>query len=208
VSERALVLASGSPYRQQLLRRIGLPFTTVAPRIDETPLAGESPRALAERLAITKARAVAVRHRTALVVGSDQVLEVAGRAFGKPGDEATARDQLMAMSGRVCEFHTSICLLNAATEACQVGVETTRVTMRALSFAMIADYVGRDQPLDCAGALRSEGLGIALIAAMAGEDPNALIGLPLIRLIDFLAAEGVAVLGRTRRVRQRAPRRP
>jgi len=191
-----LILASTSRYRAELLARLGLPFSTAAPDIDEAALPGESARDLVTRLSLAKAQAVADRlSRAALVIGSDQVAVIDTDILGKPGTEAKARAQLTRLSGREVCFLTGLCLLNTATGAHQERVVETPVRFRVLSETAIADYVHREQPLDCAGAFRSEGLGIALFEGIGGFDPNALIGLPLIELCSLLADQGVAVLG-------------
>ncbi len=190
-----LVLASSSRYRGELLARLGLPFDTDVPGIDETPRAGEAPEALVARLAAAKARAVAGRHPGALVIGSDQVAVCGAEVLGKPGTEAAARDQLARLSGQSVTFLTGLCLLDTDRNAEQTVVEPTRVEFRMLSAAEIAHYVASDRPLDCAGAFKSEGLGIALFEAIEGRDPNALIGLPLIALCRMLRQCGVDPLG-------------
>jgi MAF protein len=190
-----IVLASTSPYRRLLLERLSLPFTVEAPGVDEAPTPGESARSLALRLAQEKARAVALRAPRALVIGCDQAVECDGRIFGKPNDPEGAHATLRALSGRIVRFLTGICVLNTRTNACHAAVEPFDVTFRPLTDAQIRRYVEVDRPFDCAGAFRSEGLGIALVERMRGEDPHALVGLPLIRLVDFLAREGVSPLG-------------
>ncbi len=188
-----LILASTSPYRRELLARLGLPFETANPRTDETPLPGETPENTALRLAEAKARAVAAAHPDALIIGSDQVAVADGRVFGKPGDHARAVEQLHSLSGKTVNFFTGLCLLNAATGNCQVGGVPTLVTFRTLQDDEIERYLTREQPYNCAGAAKSEGLGISLLHSMRGDDPNALVGLPLIALCDMLRAEGVAI---------------
>ncbi|MEZ5550181.1 MAG: nucleoside triphosphate pyrophosphatase [Pseudomonadales bacterium] len=191
-----LVLASTSPYRAALLARLGLPFTTAAPAVDEQALPGERAVDLVARLAVAKACAVAERVTAAsLVIGSDQVALLDNTILGKPGTEAKARAQLARLSGREVRFLTGLCLLNTATGARQVEVVETPVHFRVLSHNQISDYVRREMPLDCAGAFKSEGLGIALFERIGGDDPNALIGLPLIVLCSMLRDQGVAVLG-------------
>lgn len=189
-----LVLASTSRYRRELLARLGVPFATDAPDVDESPLAGESPAQTALRLAEAKARAVVPRHPGSLVIGCDQVAEVDGRAVSKPGDHASAVAQLRAMRGRTILFRTALCLLNAKTGARQLGLVDVASTFRDLSDEEIERYLVREAPYDCSGGVRSEGLGIALFTAIESDDPTALIGLPLIRLTDFLRHEGVSVL--------------
>lgn len=191
---RPLILASSSPYRQQLLSRLGLPFEAASPALDETPLAEESPEALVLRLAETKARALAGRFPDARIIGSDQVAVLDGRMLGKAGDHERALAQLQACSGRRVQFLTGLCLLDSQTGLAQTVIEPFSVRFRALSDAQINTYLLREQPYDCAGSFKVEGLGIALFEALEGSDPNALIGLPLIRLIGLLAEAGVDVL--------------
>jgi septum formation protein len=191
---RTLVLASGSPYRRALLERLGLAFEVVAPDIDETALPGEAPADTATRLAEAKARSVALVRKGALVIGSDQVAELAGEAIGKPRDRAEAIEQLRRMQGRTVVFHTALSLVNAATGAARSALVDVASTFRSLDDAALAAYVERESPLDCAGSVKSEALGIALFTRIASDDPTALIGLPLIRLVDLLQAEGVSVL--------------
>lgn len=186
-----LVLASTSAYRKMLLERLQQPFETDRPETDETPHAGEHPAATAERLACEKARAVAGRWPDALIIGSDQVAHLGDEVFGKPGTEARAIAQLQRMRGETVVFHTALALLNTRTGHLQVEGVPTRVRFRTLSDAEIRRYVERERPLDCAGSAKSEGLGISLLEAMSGDDPTALIGLPLIALSRMLRAEGV-----------------
>jgi 7-methyl-GTP pyrophosphatase len=190
----ALILASGSRYRQALLQRLGLPFTVVAPAIDETPRPGERPAETAIRLAEAKARAVASKHPDALIIGSDQVAEFHGEPVGKPRDPVHALELLHTMGGHTVTFHTAVALLNARTGVCRNALVDVVSTFRHLDDAALEAYLDRDQPFDCAGAVKSEGLGIALFTRIASDDPTALIGLPLIRLIDLLEAEGVRPL--------------
>lgn len=191
-----LVLASSSRYRAALLERLDLAFRSAAPDVDETPRTGEAPRALVERLARAKAEAVAPAHPGALIIGSDQSASCNGTLLGKPGTAARARAQLRLLSGQRVAFLTGLCLLDAASGHAQASVVETRVRFRALGDAEIDDYVAREQPLDCAGAFKSEGLGIALFEAIEGDDPNALVGLPLIALCQMLRRAGLPVLGR------------
>ncbi len=192
---RPLVLASSSAHRKALLTRLGVPFTVARPDIDETPRAGESPSGLVERLAGAKAEAVALTHRGALIVGSDQVAVCAGEVLNKPEGLEAARRQLRAESGRRVDFLTGLCLLNAATGRSRIDCIPYSVWMRELGDAEIDAYLTVERPYDCAGSFRSEGLGIALLCRMQGEDPTALIGLPLIRLCAMLAVEGITVPG-------------
>jgi len=189
-----LVLASGSLYRRQLLERLGLPFTTVAPRVDESPLPRERPAETALRLAEAKARAVGVDHRDALVIGSDQIAEFGGAPLGKPRDPADALEQLRAMRGRTVIFHTAIALFNTRSGRCQSALVDVASTFRTLDDAALKAYLERDRPFDCAGSVKAETIGIALFTRIASDDPTALIGLPLIRLTDMLVAEGVSPL--------------
>lgn len=191
---KKIVLASTSPYRRELLARLGLPFETANPKTDETPRPGEAPEATALRLSEAKARAVAAEFPDALVIGSDQVAVLDGEVFGKPGDHARAAAQLQRLRGRTVDFFTGLCLLDAASGRAQVRGVSTLVTFRNLSDDEIENYLRREQPYNCAGAAKSEGLGIALLSRMEGDDPNALIGLPLIALCDMLRTEGVAIL--------------
>ncbi len=191
---RALVLASSSPYRRELLSRLGLPFAWAAPAIDETPRPDESPEGLVRRLALAKARALADAHPHALVIGSDQVAVNDGQVLGKPGNRGRALDQLRAAAGREVVFLTSLCLLDAETGDHRIEVVPTAVRFRALGEAQLAAYIDREQPYDCAGSFKAEGLGIALFEAIRGDDPTALVGLPLIALTRLLAAAGVEVL--------------
>jgi MAF protein len=192
-----LVLASTSPFRRELLARLGLPFTTAAPEVDETPRAGESADRLVLRLAEAKARAVAPAHPNALIIGSDQVAGLGNAVLGKPGGRERALEQLTRASGRTVVFHTGLCLLNTAQDRAQCVCDTFKVHFRSLTPAQIAAYVDREQPFGCAGSFKSEGLGITLFERLEGTDPNTLVGLPLIRLVDMLAAEGVDVLTAT-----------
>ncbi|HEX8987044.1 MAG TPA: Maf family nucleotide pyrophosphatase [Rhodocyclaceae bacterium] len=188
-----LILASTSPYRRELLARLQIPFETVAPEVDEAPLPGEGPVATAERLAEAKARAVAARYPDGLIIGSDQVAHMGETRFGKPGSRENALKQLRTMSGHSVVFHTGLCLLNAATGRVHLRGIPTEVRFRELSDAEILRYLDKEDSLNCAGSARSEGLGIALLEYMRGDDPNALVGLPLIALSDMLRAEGIAL---------------
>lgn len=190
-----IVLASTSAFRRALLERLGLRFMTAAPDADETRRPGEPPEALVLRLAEAKARAVAADHPDALIVGSDQVACIDGAVLGKPGGRERAIAQLSQASGKPVTFYTGLCLLNTETGQVQTRCEPFRVHFRRLSPERIAGYVDRERPFDCAGSFKSEGLGIALFERLEGDDPTALIGLPLIRLIGMLEAEGVDVLG-------------
>jgi septum formation protein len=189
-----LVLASGSRYRKELLERLALPFSVAAPSVDEASLPGESPALLALRLAEAKARAVATAHPYSLIIGSDQVAECAGNAVGKPRDRTHALEMLRAMRGQTIIFHTALALLNTASGRLQSALVDVVSTFRTLDDAALQAYLDRDHPLDCAGAVRVETLGIALFTRVGSDDPTALIGLPLIKLTDMLLAEGVSIL--------------
>lgn len=191
---RRLILASTSLFRRELLTRLDLPFTVQSPDVDETPQSGEDAPSLVARLAEWKARRVAEREPNALVIGSDQAAALEGEIIGKPGDHQRAVDQLRRASGRVVTFYTGVCLLDGASSQCQVAVELFNVVFRELTTEMIEHYLRREQPYQCAGSFKSEGLGIALFERLEGDDPTGLIGLPLIRLTRMLEAAGVAVL--------------
>lgn len=187
----SLVLASTSRYRRELLQRLGLPFDCARPEVDETPLNGEAPLALATRLAAAKAAEVAARHPGAWVIGSDQVADLNGQPLGKPGTVEAACAQLAAMSGQTVRFHTAICLSHAGESF--TAIDLTEVRFRALEQDEIARYVATEQPLDCAGSFKCEGLGISLFEAIDNRDPTALVGLPLIALCGLLRRAGFAV---------------
>lgn len=189
-----LILASSSRHRRVLLERLGLAFDVIAPDIDETALPGERPAETAVRLAEAKARAVAPSHPEALIIGSDQVADFHGEPIGKPRDRAHALEQLRAMRGRTVVFHTAVALLNARSGVCRSALVDVASTFRSPDDAALEAYLDREQPFDCAGSVRSEGLGISLFTRIASDDPSALIGLPLIRLVDLLEAEGVRPL--------------
>ncbi len=193
------MLASSSPYRRRLLERLGVAFDCDPPDIDEQPLAGETPQKTVARLAEAKALAVASRAADALVIGSDQLAVMDGRPLGKPGGRDANINQLMQASGRWVDFFTGLCLLNPRSDARQVEVVQYSVEFRRLSRRQIECYVDREQPFDCAGGFKAEGLGVALFRRMRGEDPSALIGLPLICLSRMLLNEGVDVLSATGR---------
>ena len=184
-----LILASTSIYRRELLERLRLPFETARPEVDENPRPGESPIALAERLAVAKAGAIAEREPAAFVIGSDQVAELDDRPLGKPGTRDGALAQLGAMSGRAVHFRTAVCVRHGE-HAPRLAIDTTTVRFRSLSFAEIERYVDAEQPLDCAGSFKSEGLGITLFDAIETIDPTALIGLPLIATARLLREVG------------------
>lgn len=186
-----IVLASTSPYRKQLLERLSLSFETARPETDESPQPGERPDALANRLALEKARAVANHHENALIIGSDQVAYIGDRIFGKPGTVENAQAQLREMSGKEIIFHTAVALINTDSNQVQCEGVETRVRFRNLTDDEIGRYITAEMPLDCAGSAKSEGLGISLLDALTGDDPTALIGLPLIALSRMLRNEGV-----------------
>lgn len=186
-----LVLASTSRYRRELLSRLGLPFEVAAPEVDETPRQDECPSQTALRLSEAKARAVAERYPEHLIIGSDQVLMLEGKQLGKPGNFENACQQLQAMQGKPMVFHTALCLLNSRSGRVQLRDIPTTIHIRPLTARQIESYLHKEQPYDCAGSARSEGLGIALIERYETADPNALIGLPLIALTEMLAKEGV-----------------
>ena len=187
----SLVLASTSRYRHELLSRLRLPFDVVAPDVDETALSGEAPAVLARRLAMEKAQAVASRFPDALVIGSDQVADLDGRAIGKPGSHDAAVEQLRAMQGRTIHFHTAVAVVHAAAGFAQGALETVEVRMRPLDDAQIERYLALEPAYDCAGSAKCEGLGITLMNAINSGDPTALVGLPLIRTAELLRAAGL-----------------
>ncbi|MGB5079152.1 MAG: nucleoside triphosphate pyrophosphatase [Burkholderiales bacterium] len=189
-----LVLASTSRYRRILLERLGLPFSVADPRIDENRRPGEAPEAMASRLAEAKAQAVAPRFPDSLVIGCDQVAISNGEVLGKPGNHDNAVRQLRALSAGEAVFHTAVCVHNSSDGTTRVRVVPCRVSFRNLDDGVIDRYLAREQAYDCAGSARAEGLGIALIAKMEGEDPTALIGLPLIALVDLLREQGLNVI--------------
>jgi septum formation protein len=189
-----IILASTSPYRRELLARLGLPFEVADPAADENPLPGESPEGLALRLSEVKARAVAAAYPEALIIGSDQVATVNGKIYGKPGNHERAVRQLRELSGKTVNFFTGLCLLNAKNGQAEIRGVPTLVKFRELSDCEITNYLRREPAYNCAGSAKSEGLGIALLASMQGDDPNALVGLPLIALCDLLRNQGVNIL--------------
>ena len=189
-----LVLASTSPYRRELLARLRLPFEVAAPGVDEVPLPGEPARDTALRLAQAKARAVAPRFPRALVIGSDQVAALGGDHLGKPGSHDNAVAQLRAMRGKTVLFHTALAVLNSASGALQAGEVPTEVRFRHYSDAEIERYLELERPYDCSGSAKIEGLGIVLVERVTGDDPSALIGLPLVRLSAMLRNEGVSLV--------------
>lgn len=191
---RQLVLASTSRYRRMLLERLGLAFETFASNVAEHQLSGELPGPMALRLAEAKARAAMEQYPGAILIGSDQVAESGGRIFGKPGNHDNAVDQLRALSGCEAVFHNGLCVIDAGNGAALLRLIPVHVRFRRLDAATIERYVAREMPYDCSGSAKSEGLGIALIESIRGDDPNALIGLPLIALVDLLHEAGVDVL--------------
>lgn len=191
---RRLLLASTSRYRRELLQRLGLPFDSVDPGLAEGADPGEAPAATARRLAAAKARAVAARHRDALIIGADQVASCGTLILDKPGTHANAVRQLTSVSGKSVRFDTAVALLDARGGVLLERVVPSQVRFRELAPAQIERYLRREQPYDCAGSARAEGLGIALIAGIESDDPTALIGLPLIALSELLAQAGMPVL--------------
>lgn len=194
MSNPKIVLASTSLFRRELLSRFGFAFEVADPAVDETPLAGEKPEASALRLSEAKARAVAGQFPDALIIGSDQVACLDDQVFGKPGSHENAVRQLQTMRGRQVNFFTGLCLLNTRTGKAHLRGVPTLVTFRELTDQEIENYLRREQPYNCAGSAKSEGLGIALIEKIEGDDPNALIGLPLIALCDLLRTENFNVI--------------
>jgi septum formation protein len=192
---RQLILGSTSRYRRELLARLNTPFTVVGPDVDETPAEHEAPHALALRLALAKARAVAALHPEAVVIGSDQVADLNGMPLGKPGTHERAVLQLQRMRGQTVVFQTAVAVVCAATQFEEVDLAAVKVQFRDLSDAEIETYLRTEQPYDCAGSAKSEGLGIALLESIDNDDPTALVGLPLIRTCRMLRAAGIELLG-------------
>jgi len=192
-SDMKIVLASTSRYRRALLERLQIPFSSVSPGVEEAALPGEPPEAMATRLATAKALSVARDHPDALVIGCDQVAVCDGKVLGKPGNHQNAARQLRDLSGRDAIFYTALCVHDARSGRTATRGVPYRVKFRILDDDAIRRYLEREQPYDCAGSAKSEGLGIALIERMEGEDPNALIGLPLIALVDLLGEHGVRI---------------
>jgi septum formation protein len=193
--QRALVLGSTSRYRQELLQRLRIAFTVAAPDVDETPQAGEAPAILATRLALAKARAVASAFPEAVVIGSDQVADLDGSPLGKPGTHERAVAQLRQMRGRTVIFQTAVAVVCQASGFEEVELAAVKVRFRQLSDEAIENYLQAEQPYDCAGSAKSEGLGIALLEAIDSDDPTALVGLPLIRTCRLIEAAGIRLLG-------------
>ena len=192
--KQTLILASSSKFRRELLHKLQIPFNSISPKVDEVALPNEKPHETALRLAQVKARKIGKKHPHALVIGCDQVATLDGEQLGKPGNHHNATLQLQKMRGREVTFHSALCLFNAETGHMQAEVVPYLVRFRQLSDAQIENYLTKEQPYECAGSAKSEGLGIALIERMIGEDPNALIGLPLIKLITMLQNEGVGII--------------
>ena len=191
--QRPLILGSSSAYRRELMLRLGLPFEVVAPALDESPLAGEAPAALAQRLARAKADAVAQQHPSAVVIGSDQVADLQGEPLGKPGTHARAVAQLQKMRGQAVVFQTAVSVVCIELGFAQTELATARVRFRDLSDAEIERYLLSEQPYDCAGSAKSEGLGIALLDTIESDDPTTLVGLPLIRTCRLLRSAGLQI---------------
>jgi len=194
----ALILGSTSRYRRELLERLRLPFAVHAPDVDETPLAGEAPSALAQRLALAKARAVSAAHPDAVVIGSDQVADLDGSPIGKPGTHARAVEQLRSMRGRSIVFQTAVAVVRGSTGYVGTALAPVTVRFRDLSDTEIEHYLRTEQPYDCAGSAKCETLGIALLEAIDSDDPTALVGLPLIRTCALLRAAGIDPLAPAR----------
>lgn len=193
-SSRPVILGSTSRYRKELLSRLGIPFDVAAPEVDETPERNETPKNLALRLALAKARAVASKYPDAVVIGSDQVADLEGEPLGKPGNHVNALKQLQRMRGKTVIFQTALSVICVATGFEQTDLAAVKVTFRDLTDAEIESYLKAEEPYDCAGSAKSEGLGIALLAAIDNDDPTALVGLPLIRTCHMLRAAGVKLL--------------
>ena len=191
---RRLILGSTSPYRRELLSRLRLPFDVMSPDVDETPLAGESPRALALRLAMAKAQAVAALNPQAVVIGSDQVADLDAEPLGKPGTHARAIAQLQRMRGKTVLFHTAVAVMCIESGFSQVDLAEVSVRFRNLDDEEIERYLLAETPYDCAGSAKSEGLGVALLESIDSDDPTALVGLPLIRTCRMLRAAGIELL--------------
>ena len=193
--QRALILGSTSRYRRELLQRLRVPFDVVSPEVDETPLADEAPNDLATRLSLAKAKAVAALHPNAVVIGSDQVADLHGEPMGKPGSHERAVAQLLRMRGQTVVFQTAVSVVCVDSQFEQTELAQIKVRFRDLSDAEIETYLRAEEPYDCAGSAKSEGLGIALLEAIDNDDPTALIGLPLIRTARLLRAAGIELLG-------------
>ncbi len=194
MNSQPIILASTSIYRSQLLSTLQIPFQTASPDVDETPLQGESAPQTSQRLSQLKAQAVAQQFPDALIIGSDQVALLEGAQLGKPMTHDNAVRQLRSMRGKTVDFYTAVSLFNSRTQVIQTALAETKVRFRDLSDDEIERYLHKEQPYHCAGSAKSEGLGIALIQSIQGDDPNALIGLPLIVLVDMLKKQGVNIL--------------
>lgn len=192
-----LILASSSPFRKELLDKLQLPYTCHSPDIDESELPGEHPEDLVQRLALSKAKAISSNHPEALIIGSDQVAVLDDKIMTKPHTHPNAVKQLQASSGRTVTFLTGLCLLNSKTGEHQLTAEPYQVNFLELSEAQIENYLYKEQPYSCAGSFKSEGLGITLFKGFNGDDPNSLIGLPLIKLTEMLRKEGIEPLSTT-----------
>ena len=197
-SNRKLILGSTSAYRRELLSRLHIPFDVQSPHVDETPLPGEPPAALARRLALAKAQAVAQRFPDCVVIGSDQVADLDGQSLGKPGNHERAVAQLRQMRGKTVIFQTAVAVVCQQSGFCQQSLAPVKVTFRALDDDEIETYLRAEQPYDCAGSAKSEGLGIVLLQSIENDDPTALVGLPLIRTSQMLRAAGIPLLGAKR----------
>ena len=191
--QQTLVLASTSPFRKALLQRLDLVFETLSPQVDETALQGEPAETMVKRLSEAKARAGAKQYPNALIIGSDQVAVCDGDVLGKPGNHENARRQLARLAGHRVSFLTGLCLYDASTDTTRLDLVPYHVTFRGLTDQQIERYLRAEQPYNCAGSFKSEGLGISLFESMQGDDPNALIGLPLIRLVSWLNEAGIAI---------------
>ena len=193
LSPRTLVLGSTSPYRRELLQRLRIPFEVQGPEVDETPHAGEAPMAFAQRLALAKAQAVAQRFPQAIVIGSDQVADLNGEPLGKPGNHANAVKQLQRMRGQTVVFQTAVAVVCQATGFAQCELAQVKVVFRDFSDESLQHYLHTEQPYDCAGSAKSEGLGIVLLARIDNQDPTALVGLPLLLTCRLLRAAGLSL---------------
>ena len=189
-----LILASTSPFRKEILNKLGVAFDTESPHTDEQALSNETPQALVERLSIAKAKAVADKNKNALVIGSDQVSVINNEIIGKPHTHENAVKQLQNASGKTVTFYTGLCLYNTATQQFQSDVVPFNVVFRKLSDEQIESYLKKEEPYNCAGSFKSEALGIVLFEKLEGDDPNTLMGLPLIRLVKMLEKEGFSIL--------------
>jgi 7-methyl-GTP pyrophosphatase len=189
-----LILGSSSPFRAEILAKLGLPFITASPDIDESQLEGETPEQLVKRLSEQKALAIAIKHPASLIIGSDQVAVLDGQVLGKPGDHENAVKQLTTSAGKTVKFLTGLALYNSQTKHMQSLVEPFEVSFKTITAKQIEFYLQQEQPYQCAGSFKSEGFGISLFSKLHGEDPNSLIGLPLIKLIQLLAVEGIDAL--------------